>query len=361
MKNFIKIILIFLITIFIFYIINQSAKYYLKKKIVNTFNLDFINNVYGKENYNDYSQVLSQLNQPLVYFPFIEFRESSRNHKFVTVNENGIRCNENFVKTCTSPSGGKNEIWIFGGSTIFGYGVKNDETIPAYLDKMFKDKNVINIGSGYWYSTQERLAYLNMLTELDPPYLTIFIDGLNELVNFKDESLISSRLDYLYNSSSNELIKSKIASRFNSLHITKLFRYFFNDYEKKNIEILYSKDEIEKKVLRFIRNHNINYSVSKINEINFLHVLQPLPIYEHSYDNSNFPEDFEKISNIFQKNLVSFYNEINKKEDSLLLYKDHFLDLSEFDINQIMYVDKVHYSPIFNQAIAKEIYKYINQ
>ena len=124
---------------------------------------------------------------------------------------------------------------------------------------------------------------------------------------------------------------------------------------------MYSKDEIQKKVLRFIRNHNINYSVSKINEINFLHVLQPLPIYEHSYDNSNFPEDFEKISNIFQKNLVSFYDEINKKEDSLLLYKDHFLDLSEFDINQIMYVDKVHYSPIFNQAIAKEIYKYINQ
>lgn len=361
MRNYIKTILIFFITILIFYIINQSAKFYLKKKIVNTFNLDFINDVYGKENYNDYSQVLSQLNIPLTYFPFIEFKESPRNHKFVTVNENGIRCNENSVNTCNGPSGGKNEIWVFGGSTIFGYGVKNDETIPAYLDKMFKDKDVINIGSGYWYSTQERLAYLNMLTELDPPHLTIFIDGLNELVNFKDESLISNRLDYLYNSSSNELIKSKIVSRINSLHISKLLKYLFNNNEKKNIETLYSKDEIEKKVLRFIRNHNINYSVSKMSDIDFLHVLQPLPIYENSYDNSNFPKDFEKISNVFKKNLTSFYDEIDKKENSLFLYKDNYLDLSQFNINKIMYVDKVHYSPIYNKAIAEEIYKYIDQ
>ena len=130
--------------------------------------------------------------------------------------------------------------------------------------------------------------------------------------------------------------------------------------KKKNIETLYSKDEIEKKVIRFIRNHNINYSVSKMNDIDFLHVLQPLPIYENSYDNSNFPKDFEKISNVFKKNLISFYDEIDKKENSLFLYKDNYLNLSQFNINKIMYVDKVHYSPIYNQAIAEEIYKYIN-
>ena len=143
MKTLFKIILILLITAALFYIINQSAKLYLKKKIVNNFNLDFINNVYGEDNFNDYSQVISQLNKPLIYSPFIEFKENFRNHKFVTVNKNGIRCNKNFIKSCDSPQGGKNEIWIFGGSTIFGYGVKNDETVPAYLDEMFQDKILV--------------------------------------------------------------------------------------------------------------------------------------------------------------------------------------------------------------------------
>lgn len=361
MKTLLKIILILSITAALIYIINQSAKLYLKKKIVNNFNLDFINNVYGEDNFNDYSQVISQLNKPLIYSPFIEFKEDFRNHKFVTVNKNGIRCNKNFIKSCDSPQGGKNEIWIFGGSTIFGYGVKNDETLPAYLDEMFQDKKVINIGSGYWYSTQERIAYLNMLTSLEAPYMSIFIDGLNEIVNFEDESLISDRIDYLYNTSSNELLKSKIISRFNSLHILRLYKYFFSQNENVNFEKLYSKNEIEKKVLRFIKNHNINYAVSIMNNTDFLHVLQPLPIYEDSYELSNFPKDFEKISNIYKKNLSLFYEEISNKENSHLNYKSNFLNLSKFYIDQIMYVDKVHYSPIFNEAIATEIYKRIVQ
>ena len=43
-----------------------------------------------------------------------------------------------------------------------------------------------------------------------------------------------------------------------------------------------------------------------MNNTKFLHVLQPSPIYEDSYELSNFPEDFEKISNTRKKNLSLF-------------------------------------------------------
>ena len=39
---------------------------------------------------------------------------------------------QNKLEEC-EPASGENEIWIFGGSTVFGYGLKNNETIAHIL------------------------------------------------------------------------------------------------------------------------------------------------------------------------------------------------------------------------------------
>lgn len=43
-----------------------------------------------------------------------------------------------------------NNIYIFGGSTAFGYGVKNNQTIPFYLQELAKphtEMSVLNFGT----------------------------------------------------------------------------------------------------------------------------------------------------------------------------------------------------------------------
>mgnify|MGYP001342391119 CR=1 FL=1 len=68
------------------------------------------------------------------------------------------------------------------GSTSFGYGVEDNHTIPAQLEKISNNKlKVFNFGRGYYYSQQEHdLLYDLIKKEAPIPKYAIFLDGLNE-------------------------------------------------------------------------------------------------------------------------------------------------------------------------------------
>lgn len=53
-------------------------------------------------------------------------------------------------------------IFIFGGSTTFSYGVKDEQTVALYLqeflsNKLGRDVKVYNFGRIYYYYTQEQI------------------------------------------------------------------------------------------------------------------------------------------------------------------------------------------------------------
>ena len=100
--------------------------------------------------------------------------------QFVNVTDQGLRCNVNGSTDC-AVRGGRDEIRVFGGSAKFGYGVNDDETIPAYLDQMTPGYRVLNFGVASNYSTIKRIPDLNLLTQYDPSAAVIFIDGLNNI------------------------------------------------------------------------------------------------------------------------------------------------------------------------------------
>ena len=108
------------------------------------------------------------------YEPWVGFKEKERTSKFVNINKEGIRLNnkEDKIKL-------QNNIWFFGGSTAFGYGVADYETIPSYLEKLEKNK-VINFGRGYYYSAQENILLTQYLKLGIKPIKVIFFDGMNE-------------------------------------------------------------------------------------------------------------------------------------------------------------------------------------
>lgn len=110
------------------------------------------------------------------YEEVLGFREKQRTTKFVNVNELGFR-SFNSAKSFYSDLQGS--VWFLGGSTTFGYGVADDETIPAYLEQLTM-KKVVNLGRGYYYSEQENLLLLDLLKYGNRPKKVIFFDGLNE-------------------------------------------------------------------------------------------------------------------------------------------------------------------------------------
>lgn len=117
------------------------------------------------------------------YAPWVGFREKARSGKYVNVSQEGFRYS--FNKNALLKDEGIN-IFVFGGSSTFGYGVEDTSTIPAHMQKLFEEKypgkkiNVFNFGAGAYFSRQEFEWLATLLREGHVPEIAIFIDGYNE-------------------------------------------------------------------------------------------------------------------------------------------------------------------------------------
>ena len=361
LKNFKKkypVIFYFILFIIILFFINKISKPFLEQSKFEKRQIpDFIEKVYGKENFEDYKKVLQEQGTPFRYEKFVEFVEQERLGDFTIVSSMGNRCNENENSKCFLPDGGKDEIWIFGGSTVFGYGVKNNETISAYLEKILNNEfNVINFGTAFYWSTQERILLSNLLTKYEKPSKIIFINGINEFAKFYkyDESAISQRIRDNINKSSGSQLIDYFYERINRLNFVRLINERLFKKENKG-QILIDNNEIDRTVNLYLKNQKIVKGISNEFEIDLIQILQPAPIYEDSYASSNIPEDFKWYNSKdlnYQKVKAGYKKYLSKISDDVL-------DLSKFKITEPMYIDGVHYSPQFNFKIAEKISKII--
>ena len=119
-----------------------------------------------------------------VFAPFVQFKPVPVTNRFVQVSPAGFRSGaeaqpwppreEDFV------------VFVFGGSTTFSYGLPNDATVVAQLQRelrqLWPDKRVqcYNFGRGFFFSTQERLLFELLLENGHIPDLAIFVDGVND-------------------------------------------------------------------------------------------------------------------------------------------------------------------------------------
>jgi len=71
--------------------------------------------------------------------------------------------------------------WFFGGSTMFGTGASDFETIPSYYSKI-TGIPVFNFGQSGWVSRQSLNQLLNLLAEGEKPDSVIFYSGVNDVL-----------------------------------------------------------------------------------------------------------------------------------------------------------------------------------
>ena len=131
---------------------------------------------------DDVNQLLDETWKPgWTYEEVIGFKEKPRQGKYVNVNSYGFRTTadgEEFRKRLNGA------VWFFGGSTTFGYGVGDTETIPHILGELLDD-NVVNLGRGSYYSLQENLLLQSLLNSGLKPSRVVFLDGINERCSIK--------------------------------------------------------------------------------------------------------------------------------------------------------------------------------
>lgn len=115
--------------------------------------------------------------------PYVQFREVPFTGRFVNVHEGGFRHSED--QSPWPVAGTAFNIFFFGGSTTFSYGLPDAETVPSQVQRLLRERGhrqvaMYNFGAGSYQSTQERIYFQELLSRGIRPQMAIFLDGLNE-------------------------------------------------------------------------------------------------------------------------------------------------------------------------------------
>jgi lysophospholipase L1-like esterase len=129
-----------------------------------------------------YELELYRASKSMTYEQYICFRTKPARGKYINVDHNGIR------KTWNPEfSGGKDpvKIWIFGGSAAWGFGARDDYTIPSHLSRYLNEKGyeveVTNYSDMGHISGQELVRLFLLLKDGQIPDLALFYHGLNDV------------------------------------------------------------------------------------------------------------------------------------------------------------------------------------
>ena len=96
-----------------------------------------------------------------------------------------INVENNLRVTKYQPLQYKNTIHVFGGSTIFGGEVPDENTIPSFLQKKLNDANVIYKVNNYGVSSiiaKQQYERLKNTVEVKNGDIVIFYDGANDIL-----------------------------------------------------------------------------------------------------------------------------------------------------------------------------------
>lgn len=117
------------------------------------------------------------------YYPYIGHRRiPSYEGTYVNIDEQGRR------KTsfhCADRNGQALKIFLFGGSTMWGSGARDEGTIPSQLAKALCEQGipvqVTNYGESGYVSTQEVIRLSLELQQRNIPDIVLFYDGFNDV------------------------------------------------------------------------------------------------------------------------------------------------------------------------------------
>ncbi|MBE0535814.1 MAG: SGNH/GDSL hydrolase family protein [Phycisphaerae bacterium] len=127
-------------------------------------------------------QLLTEWKQtPLDYEPFLGWDRRFFKGKFVNIDAGGVRKTWNPEFLEESPR----EIYMFGGSTMWGAGARDDFTIPSWVSKQLDaagvNARVHNYGERGYVFLQEIVQLILLLREGQRPDLVVFYDGVNDV------------------------------------------------------------------------------------------------------------------------------------------------------------------------------------
>jgi hypothetical protein len=247
-------------------------------------------------------------------------------------------------------------VFVFGGSTTYGYGLPDDETIPSYLGKCAAASHtpahlaVYNFAREGYFSTQELILFQQLLRAQFVPQVAVFIDGINEFSHPDGQPAFADRFS--------RFMAGEIHSNpFNNLPITKAAYRLRAGWTKPHPRV--PEDSADRAVLEGVINRWLaNKRMIELTAAGFgvrtIFVWQPVPTYK--YDLRYYFPTFEKgYGGKWPRDHYGYPLMENLREQGKLGPDVLWLADLQQDKHENLYVDPVHYTAAFSKDIAAEI------
>lgn len=308
--------------------------------------------------------LLETYSRSLHFEQFSQLREREINGTYVNVSPNGYRS--------TSAQGpwpidaGNYNVFVFGGSTTFGYGVADDQTIPAYLQELLSKSGsgtrrvaVYNFGTAFLYSTPERILFEQLLQGGAKPDLVIFIDGINDFIWTDDSAywLTPAIQKTIEPSSEMAQLCRSVAGIYRVLPIERCVYYIqrrLNPGRQSDGMPSGDKSALLPGVIhRYVWNKRAIEQVAAAYGIPAVFVFQPSSTYEydlhfHLFKGDDWATTLCNVINGYP--LMAQYVKSHSMGDDFLWLAD-----IQNGIQKPLYCDQIHYTSDFNKQIAGEI------
>jgi hypothetical protein len=293
------------------------------------------------------------------YEPFTQFKERAFRGRYVNVSEHGFRITKN--QGPWPPGAGPLNVFIFGGSTTFGYGVPDDQTLASHLQESLptslrREVRAYNFGRGWYFSTQERILYEQLLSAGSIPDLAIFVDGLNDfyyadgvpegtdLLAASVEADQTSTLAWLL------LARCSLARVAAGVRLRFSREYWQKEPEDEPADPRRRDAKILDRIIeRYLSNKKAIEALSRIYNVDSYFVWQPVPTYGYDQRYHLFPVhayDQDTLSGPGYERMAELLRQRPMGRDFLWC-----ADIQR-GLKEPLYVDKVHYTASFTKRFA---------
>jgi lysophospholipase L1-like esterase len=324
----------------------------------------------------DYFNELSEV--PRGYEQFLGWRRGQYEGEYININSSGVRKTWNPPLMSVGTNGHKT-IYMFGGSTVWGTGARDDYTIPLQLAKVLHKNGhnieIINYGESGYIFFQEIINLIILLRDGLRPDYVIFYDGVNDVYGAYQSGVagkinnferISHKLATPYPSTT--VMLKKITKKILSFQWSKIHECIVTIHKSivpspKFTEIASSYTELQLEELAddivgdYQSSVDLLKNLSLIYNFEYLVLWQPV-IYTEEYI---LDEELTAAVRAGDKSAKKLYQSVDRmlREEDML----NFYNLSDVlkGRKETFYIDYCHLSEKGNQVVGEKIYSIIEK
>lgn len=299
------------------------------------------------------------------YSPYTIWRTPTYHGKLLNVNQSGLR---NTPSSKCYP--GVYTVFVFGGSSIWGWGSPDWGTIPAILQTRLNETHlepvcVVNYGENAYVSTQSLIQLILLLEAGNVPDSVIFYDGVNDIlaasqtkrpIAHQNLSEIAALFD------DNQPMLIRFMQTLKTFQLMQMLIVQIGDSTARNkITSDISSQSLDKQIVAaYLQNYKIVDSLAEKFNFQFFMFWQPHILAGNkplAAEESRVVNDLNWVLNLDPELVELFhgtYTDIELAADNFenLYYLGDIFD----DVKESIWIDTWgHVTPIGNEIVADEI------